>query len=220
MLEALLGATPSGTGPQPGDTTLLMHFDGSDGDTTFVDELGHSTRLARNGSSLKTDRAKFGPSSFFTNGGLVAIGESSDAGLQLTGAFTIEFWFNVSNQSQNVAMMGKGSNAFLQYFNGTIYMRDDSGTYQTTASVGFTNTWTHVAFTKSAANVWDAWVNGQRSGASTTSANTWGVQSAPLLLGSSLGYDAPWTGWIDELRICTNAVYSGPFTPPAAPFTL
>ena len=76
-------------------TRLLLHFDGSDGDTTFVDSaVGNiATHSFSGGGVLSSDQARFGPTSlrcYGVNGGVrVAAAPDWNFG---NSAWTIDCW--------------------------------------------------------------------------------------------------------------------------------
>ena len=75
-------------------TKLLLHLDGVNDGTTFVDSSDYNHTITRNTTVTKTAISKFGGSSAYFNGtnSYLNFGSSSDYGFG-TGAFALDFWF-------------------------------------------------------------------------------------------------------------------------------
>jgi hypothetical protein len=202
-------------------TKVLLHLDGANGSTTFTDERGHTfTALAA--AALSTTKSKFGGASLRPGAASTAAGITSPdhVDYQLTGDFTIEFWMNADNHTQNTLPVSKGDNAGIQWQGGVLDVYGDN-----TATVimsGAPNkpdgTWFHVAVTKQG-TTWRLFADGVML-TSATSSYTWGTAATKPLIVGAWG-SLPFQGYMDEFRIVKNkALYTANFTPPAAPFTL
>ena len=76
-------------------TSLLMHFNGTNGSTTMTDNSKNNTTVTSvNGTAISTAQSKFGGSSVLFDGtnDLLTIPNNSLFDLS-SGDFTIEFWF-------------------------------------------------------------------------------------------------------------------------------
>lgn len=203
-------------------TKALLHFEGTNGSTTFTDELGH-TFTAQGAAALSTTKSKFGGSSLRPGaaGTTAGITSPDHTDYRLTGDFTIEFWMNADNSSQSTFMLSKGSQATIQWWGGTLKVTGDQGaiTGLTGVPTYTPGTWMHVAVTKES-GVWRLFANGVKL-AEVTSSYTFGTTASTALViggGSTLTFQ----GYLDEFRIVKNkALYTAAnFTPPAAPFSL
>ena len=216
--------------------SLLMHFDGSNGSTTFTDNSPNNlTVTAYNGAAISTVQSKFGGASALfdgTNDYLTAIYNTSLLDWW-TANYTLEMWVyaisfpaatgsggsignligNMSfNSDTNYWSFGTNSsgNVKFYYYNGS----PQSFTSNLTLSL---NVWTHLALVKSSAGV-DIYVNGVKSSTTHTIVGT-PLSSAgtPLTIGSyTNGF---YQGYIDELRVTKGiARYTSNFTPSTTAF--
>lgn len=212
----------AGVGPNNAKTVSLLHFDGANGGTTFTDVKGKVWTVTAP-AALSNVQSKFGGTSYFNNGvGNISTPDSTD--LQITGDGTIEFFMFGTLSSAQVMVNKSIRGARIQYDSGFIevYTDQDNGgagnaglLKSSTAAVKL-NQWQHIAAVKHN-NVWTLYVDGAVA-AQATSTNTWGVSANPLLLGSYWSNGNPMAGYMDEFRFSQGAQYTGPFTPPTAPF--
>lgn len=219
MFEAMLMTSRPGSGVVTGDTKLLMHMDGVDSTTVFVEEKGRTVTQTggQAGPVIATARKRFGSASCRCPGaGRLSVSE--DAALRLNGDYTVEFWVYIATAeyNQNCAVMGKGA-SFLQYFNGTFYLRDD-GAYRASATIPSTDAWHHVAFTKDATGLTRLFYDGALYN-SVSGGTTFGTAAGtPFVVGSSDAFDTPFKCWMDDVRVSATCLYSANFTPPTGPF--
>lgn len=212
MLEALLATPAASGGPIAGDTVLLMHFNGS-----FADAAGN--QVTASGEPITQGiTVKYGSgAASFPGAGRLTVPDAT--GLRLNADWTIEGWMRVASAdyNQNTSMMGKGPLAWIQYFGGYIYLHDDAGSYRADANIGAADTWHHFAFTQGG-GVQEVFIDGTKRKTVTANAQ-FGNNTSSLIIGSSDGYNAPFKGLLDELRISRNRIYTANFTP-LGPFTL
>ncbi|NPV78265.1 MAG: LamG domain-containing protein [Anaerolineae bacterium] len=78
-------------------TKVLMHFDGENGSTTFIDESGISWTSV-GGALNTTSQFKFGTASGYLDGSNDQIYAGDTADLQLGLTFTIDFWFRAASK--------------------------------------------------------------------------------------------------------------------------
>ena len=217
-------------------TSLLMHFNGTNGSTTMTDNSKNNTTVTSvNGTAISTAQSKFGGSSVLFDGTNDYLTTTYNTSLLdwWTANYTLEMWVyaisfpaatgsggslgnligNMSfNSDTNYWSFGTNSsgNVKFYYYNGS----PQSFTSNLTLSL---NVWTHLAMVKSSAGV-DIYVNGVKSSTTHTIVGT-PLSSAgtPLTIGSyTNGF---YQGYIDELRI-TNGVarYTSNFTPSTTQF--
>lgn len=219
-------AAPFG-GAQVPDTqiSLLMHCDGTAGSGAFADSSTYTHGIT--GSALVDAGSKFGSGAakFSASGDYLSVG--ADATLNLgTGDFTIEFWVNPTGSVPNgfaVMMDWRPSGTTGQY--PTIYMYSGMQVvfFQSEADriVGpalSANTWTHIAVCRYAGTT-TLYVNGASAGTYNDS-NNYGVGSVVTLGKAGRDGNGQFYGSMDEIRVSKGiARYTGPFTPPNAPFT-
>ena len=217
-------SSAGGSDPYWGNVTSLLHFDGINGSTSFVDERGNSWSVMAGNPRLTTSTAKFGPSSLrLPNGGYVSSPTALGSGVG-AGDFTIEGWFLAVNQSHRGLMhtaltssvagiaIGHEDTAGGQwqvYFNGTSY---------TASGLPLVlNTWQHFALVRIGTTC-RLFISGNVVLTFTSPAN---VTAPSMVIGCYWNSAFPW-GWeggVDEVRFTVGVGrYSGNFTPPSAPF--
>ena len=221
--------TPSAT-PFVNDanTLLLIHADGTDGSTVFLDDNGIIGKniLAVGNAQIDTAQSKFGGSSalFDGTGDYLKV---TPVNFSLSSDFTIEFWVRLNTKADQI---------FVNYYNGSNYMGhisfesnngygflsyvDPSGFVLDAASGGLnyssTNTgqWYHIAHTRQG-NVYRHFVDGVLRD-STTRAGSLTIDQ--FTIGAQVGGTAGTNGWIDEFRVSNTARYIENFTPSTTPF--
>ena len=223
-------------------TSLLMHFNGTNGSTTMTDNSKNNYSFtATNGAAISTAQNKFGGSSMFFDGTNDYVinnnANSTWAFLHNNTTFTLELWFYTSVTttqtliSTNAASATIGIDLSLSNINSrdislSIY-RGVGGSYLSATSLGSvwsTNTWNHLAVVldKSVSTL-KIYLNGTQVATTSTSAFSFSSSdpSYALAIGryqfsSPAGY---YNGYIDELRI-TNGIarYTSNFTPPTEQF--
>jgi hypothetical protein len=221
------------------DTLLLLHMDGTDGSTVFIDDNGNhgTTRTAvavdaGNDATSDTSQYKFGDASLYLDG--------TDDYLEVGGAtflddfvntapWTIEYWIRPQSTSGFETHFGNwgGSSTrcfFLGSDNGTqltFYWVDSGGTIDTTTigknSGALTvNSWNHVALTNDGTN-FNLYSNGTR--VATGANDTIRAQAERTRIGASANDAEDFLGHIDEFRISTVERYSGTsYTQPTTRF--
>jgi S-adenosylmethionine/arginine decarboxylase-like enzyme len=177
--------------------THLLHMDGSNGSTSFVNSKDGG--VVTGGATTSTARSKFGTASANMAGGTIPLGT-----LNLTGVFTLEYWLYPVSTATVQGMIGPNTGDFFIGYNGaTSFGVARQGGWLIMASTGLptANTWNHIAVTRDASNLVSVYVNGTRI-ASGTLADTFG-NSAYRLEGNGGSY-------IDEFRLTKGvARYSG-----------
>lgn len=213
-----------------------LHFEGANGSTTFTDQRGKTYTKGGAGSAIiSTSQHKFGSSSLSLDGSAYLNCSSQLADFDFgTEAFTIEgfFYFNELDRSYislfgmmdsagntavsvTVPYTGSPPNTVLQLYNGY------AGGANTASGVINTNTWYHVAVTRSG-NTVRLFVNGMvRATLTVTQAINANYGTQPGLgLGRANGMSNTYlNGFIDDFRVTKGvARYVDTFTPPAATF--
>jgi hypothetical protein len=214
-----------------GSVELLLPFDGSNGATSTSDSSDRGNSITFNGNAqISTAQSKFGGSSLDLDG----TGDYLDVGgtywnsaLNSTD-FTVEFWvrFDSVAGTQRIVVNNSGSNGWgMTLWNGYVdaffhsgawrYMQVGDGSATQTAVS--TNTWYHVAWTRSG-NVWTLFLNGNIE-RQKTMAYTIATSSLNKLIigrrGDATGQEL--NGYLDDVRITVGvARYTSSFTPPTS----
>lgn len=223
------GTLSTSINPDWADVASLLHFDGTDGSTTFVDETGR-TWTAANGARIETDFSQFGgasgwfenvPGSGSENGSRISTPDHADLRFG-TGNWTVEGWFRPKAPGLGFgAFFRKGQNTAnglqLAVTPTQLTLRANTFTDTNVAVSLSSSAFTHVAFVRNGGNVL-FFVGGVLV---HTAARSFDHSSTdPLLIGSVTGDTRySYNGMIDELRITKGvALYTATFTPPSAPF--
>lgn len=208
------------------NVVLLMHCDGADGSTTFVDVKGHAL-TASGTAEIDTSQSVFGGAcgQFGSGSGYVSAAASADWNFG-TGDFTIEcrVRFNSTTGDRQIVGITSASNndSWAVFLNGgsTLYLGTSSGSHQRSASWSpATDTWYAVAVAKAGGNV-RFFVDGAQIGSAADTSN-WGTSTDALYVGREFARNnnSQFDGRIDELRI-TKGVgrYTGAYTVATAAF--
>lgn len=208
-------------------STALLHFDGTNGSTTFTDV--YSSTWSGSSATLSTAQQKFGPSSLLLPGGAF-ISTSNDIFAALLQDWTYEaFVYAISIGGSQVIFgsQGAGFSGVLLFLNGgVITLLCGSADGGTNWSVAFTSgatlstgTWYHVAGVRHGNN-FNTYLNGVSQGSATYSGSIIKGMTGQAIGAANAGGTSSWNGYVDEARISMGvARYTANFTPPAAPFT-
>lgn len=215
------------------NTVLLLHFNGADGATNFVDNSASNHSITAYGNAqIDTSQSKFGGASLLLDGdGDYATVPDSDNWDFGTGDFTIDFWARFN------ALSGGGFASFIDVSNsvedlgvqvlyphgggpGYIQIRFGGTVYNFTQTLAI-NPWYHIAVTRNGNNMY-LFLNGTQVG---TTQDVTGKDITGLTLGVCIGAEFagpgayPFNGWIDEMRISKGiARWTSNFTPPTAEY--
>ena len=222
------GFTPSTT-PFVNDsnTLLLLHMNGTDGSTLFLDDNG-ATRsrvgvTAVNQAQIDTAQSYFGGASALFDGASDYLVTGAPV-IPSTGDFTIEFWVRMTDLDTAYfggQFTGGSAGRFnMAYNNSTDKFQvfwNTGGDVTTTTSTGYsTNTWYHFAISRDGDNL-RLFIDGALE-ATTTGISGATMHQDEFWIGGLNG-QAFWTsGNIDEFRISNNARYTAAFTPETTPF--
>lgn len=214
--------------PPFSSVSLLAHFDGADGSTTFTDNSTYvQTLTAVNTITIKTAQSKFGGASLgpLTTGHLRSTSAQYVFG---TADFTIEGWlyavtstavaqrgfFQASTNTGDVqssigntiALLAGGGNNWTMY---------GAGATRTSATPIVTGVWHHFAVVRRNA-VTTLYINGNSV---LSFADTTDYVGTGLAIGAYFSATFRMDGYIDDFRITKGAArYSANFTAPIAAF--
>jgi YD repeat-containing protein len=204
---------------------LLLHADGSNGSTTFVDSsLDARTPTSVGTVSLSTSVKKWGSSSFaFTGAGAQVQYASNSAWNFGSGPFTVEFWWYLTDLAgDQVALTNYGgaSTGWVISQNGGRIEANLSGDVADISATGAltANTWHHIKLAGQAGSI-KLYVNEVQVGSTYTGAVAMDT-SAPMTMGGLL-ISGTWyirvKGYIDDVRI-TKGVARPPAGVPSQAF--
>ncbi len=224
-------AAGAATDPFFSSVSLLAHFDGTNGATTWTDSSSFAhTFTARGGSTaLSTAQIKFGTASLLPGGsGTQATGVLTSADLVMGSAvFTCECWiFPVTLPNSQKLIFGQWNDTgtTTNWFIGTDGTTSTklglwvNGSQVRASAAGAiaTGAWQHIAYVRTG-GTGTMYVSGA-SVFSGADSNNYSAAIKFTIGGASSGV-VYFTGHIDEFRLTKGvARYTGPFTPPTAPF--
>ena len=235
MLRRLMMAQPSGGGggdPYWANVVSLLHFDGSDGSTTFTDVTGKT--WLPNGTQIDTAQSQWGGASGLFDGSGDYITNNDFAALEFgSNDFTVEFWIRTTQTTDYASLIGKawvgspytgGWNIFLNSGSSgpmQIWCADYStgGPLMTASGTGYRDgNWHHVAWVREGDD-FTLYIDGTSV---ATATNSFAFQAANklLVIGDDITFGPrSYNGHMDDLRITIGvARYTADFTPPTAPF--
>jgi len=214
-------------------TKLLLHFDGSDASTSFVDECGHAF-TANGNAHIDVGDFVFGGASGIFDGVDDYISTADHADFALGSVdWTLECRFTCTDAAGvNRGLAGQQATALAADTSVTIY-RDAVGrivgrahvgstTYVVTGTTIFTdvvNTGFHkVAFIRSGSTL-KLFIDGVQEGGDVAITGSVNDVSASWLIGKVASQPDEWKGRIDEFRLSVGiARWTANYTPPDAPY--
>ena len=224
---------PSTPALDPSLTIVLLHFD-----TDYTDSSQTASVWSNNGAGQSISAtSKFGAGSLATLGtGGIRTQNITVCEALGSGNWTIEGWFNktaIGDDTNGLFMfMDGGGSGYQQPItlyikNGILYaaVRFDTSTrttisHQTTIVAGV---FTHYALVRNGATI-TLYLNGV-AGTTTINSGALSLYPTPFYAFISLAREVEYStatnlyGLHDEFRYRREAVYTGNFTPPTAPFT-
>lgn len=209
------------------NASLLLHFDGDDNGTVFVDSSKNALTVTAQGDAVtSTDQSKFGGASLYLPvGGDHLTVEASEGFNFGTGDFTIEFWWwplaesvgGVAAYTTTATEQGWG--VWVRFYDDQWQMLFDMPGFNTVIrTVTVTDeAWHHFAFSRRD-GLLRFFMNGTQAGSAESVPTSVTGGSDPILVGFET--EAGISGYLDEFRIVKgSAVYTANFTPPTAAYT-
>lgn len=218
------GGGGSGTDPNFANVKSLLHFNGTNGSTTFTDVRGTNSWSVQVGSpTISTTQSKFGGASLRLPDTGRNIISCTNANLASGSAdVTLEFWVYMNAISSWQYFTDSGdSNTFLTAISGGDLQLYQGGWRSLGCAAVTATTWTHIAYVRSS-GVWSGFVNGVK-GSSTYSYSGAITVSNKLCIGAQLlggpAYSYGMNGYMDDFRLTIGtARYTANFTPSASAF--
>lgn len=190
-----------GSDPYYAQRVIGLHFDGTNGSTTFVDNSPTpKTVTAVGAAALTTTNPKFGTAALGNAGGTNSRANiaANSAWAFGTNNFTIALWCRTA--SINGLLIGQFTNtagAWALYYGGAtlVYASRYANTNVFNRAVTlFNNGWNHVAVTRSGTTA-TLYINGVQNGATATDAANYGASGIDLYIGEQ------WNGALDDVLI-------------------
>jgi hypothetical protein len=195
-------------------TKTLLHFDGVNGSTSFVDETGKVWTASGN-AQISTAQSVFGGASglFDGDGDYISTPDSDDwrlDGGSNSNEWTVDFRVRFSSTSGDRILIGQGTDnsnrwrltkstdnylSFRQTVSGTINIQIDNS-WSPSANV-----WYHLALVKQGATGYKMFVEGTQLGSTQTDTTVLSNFAASLTVGITTGSSSYFAGYMDELRI-------------------
>ena len=220
------------------NTALMLHFDGSNGGTTFTDNApSPHTIMVSGNTNTSTAQKKFGTASgyFDGTGDFLRIATSGDGSYVMgTGNFTVDFWaydVKVADPDSTVVQIGRGQyGACIGYVHSggyfALYLSSSNGGWQIASATSMGAlpgaAWAHYALVRNG-NTWTTYKDGTQVSQFSSSASLY-VGDEDMQIGRYTYTDNSTTnemeGYIDELRVSKGvARWTADFTPPTAPYS-
>jgi hypothetical protein len=221
-----------GDDPYFSGVTLLMHMDGSDTGTTFIDVTGKTAINNGSGGSVTTSatQKKFGTASgWFRKAFSTYLTVPDDADFDFgTGDWTFECWAydtdDIDSDEHCLLSFEYGGDEFRLWRRNSTAGPTASGRYELRAGgTGLVNaidqrvqnTWQHIAAARASGTV-RLFIDGVLQGSASYSNNM--DCTSVVTVGNTSGGDC-WDGYIDDVRITKGfARYTTDFDPPTAAF--
>lgn len=225
------GGSSGGSDPHFSSVVLLLHADGTNGQTTTVDSSPVARAMTMTGSaSLDTTQKAFGTTSHRPGASPTQLTCAGTTDFFFgTGDFTVEGWFYISvvgGPYLIANMAASGSQGWYMTVdpsnNGRIVWGDNGAVNATygNGGISFLPAFEHLAVTRASGTL-RTFRGGalQHTVASHTTNYVRGSADSTISIGSRTSTGNILNGWIDEVRITKGiARYTAAFTPPSAAF--
>jgi hypothetical protein len=209
------------TGDEYGaNVSLLLHMDGSNGSTTFVDSSSNNFTISVFGDAqVSTTDPKFGTGSLTLDGNGDYLTTPADAAFAFgTGDYTVECWVYVNSGNTNHGLFtsgGQSSGLAVAIISGE-WRLSNAGAGGNTMGAVTTGAWQHLAVTRSGSSQ-RMFIDGTQLGSTYTDSTNFTDNQLKIgyYYSSSFAINAK----IDEFRVTKGvARYTANFTAPTAPF--
>lgn len=212
-------------------TVSLLHMNGTDGSTTFIDQT-RKVWTANGGAQIDTAQSKFGGSSLALDGTVDYIETPDSVDFTMgSGDFTVDMWFYRNGGNGTIRYLFGQANSTatdstrpyeIRLSTGNVLQANiyDTSQKQITGTTAITATgWHHAALVRTSSTV-KLFLDGVKEGTDLTGVGTL-VDSANKMAVGRLGENSglSWNGWIDEFRISKGiARWTSNFTPQATEY--
>ena len=187
------------------NVVLNLHGEGTNGaqNNTFLDSSTNNFTITRNGNTTQGTFSPYGQgwSNYFLPS-TASIDFPTTSNLNLTGNFTIDFWFNLSSIPATGYIFS--GTAFTIQFVTSNLICFDGATNQPILTAPSANTWYYISLVRSGTTV-TPYVNGIAGTSFTNSSTTVFTHSAGRL-GAAISSGAnPITGYLSNYRVSNTA---------------
>ena len=218
---------------------LMIHGNGANGasNNTFLDGSTNALTVTRNGTATQGTFSPFSQTGWgnYFNGSTDYLSLSSavanNMGSGTSSNYTIECWVFLNvlpsgspyyNNQYTILAGIAGSNGIYHLWGISstgYYTIDRAGNtyYNITGTIPTAGTWNHVAFVNTGTTL-VVYLNGT-SVASRSLTGTWYTSCAATYIGYNGYAGSYFNGYISNLRVTTNVVYTDTFTPSTTPLT-
>ena len=219
--------------PYFNNVSLLLHMNGSNGSTTFIDSSSNALTVTANGNAqISTAQSKFGGASALFDGNGDYLQTSTSTNLSLGNSdFTIELWARRGQSAPanaNFLQMSAGADLYSMLFGYTVsselqvYISSNNSSWDIAngklLGIPLVDTWVFYAITRSGSNFY-TFQDGTQQSTWTSSASIYQASNQVTIGKSQNTASEDYKGYIDDLRITKGvARYTANFTPPTAPF--
>lgn len=215
------GEASANTDPYIAYVDVLMHFNGTNGSTTFTDEKGHTATGVGN-AQISTTQSKFGGASLALDGSgdYVYLPSNSDWNIGL-GDYTIEFQFYANSFAGQPFILNCWESPYpwgMDFTSTNVRWSTAGGTVRLdTAHNISTGAWVAAAVSRQGTDT-RVFINGTQKGSTVTDSSSIGYTK--LEIGAKGDTNSNnFDGYIDELRISTGICrYTSNYTPQTAAF--
>ena len=235
--DLLSAASSQGGGPSDPyfyDVSLLLNGDGTNGaqNNTFLDSSTNNFTITRNGNTTQGSFSPYGTlwSNYFNSGTTDYLTTSGSALPSGTGDFTIQGWIFLSDTTANatkVITSGSATNSlgfrvgqsYHGNINGLGLTRYNAADNEYCSYTFSANTWYHIAVVRKSSVIY-FYINGVQQTTQGSGLGSYSLASAgtTYIAGDTNG-DEKYNGYISNLQVTNNAVYSSNFTPSTTPLT-
>jgi len=226
MLRRMMMAGGNGGGggdPNWASRVALLHFDGSNGSTTFYDEKLGGNWTGSGNAQISTAQSRYGGSSLLLDGTGDWIDTPDTAAWAFGGGdFFIEASIYIPDTTGVKTVISQwgtdpSDRALTFYVNGsTLTLAVHPGPTLASANGVTANAWHDVAAGRIGNTIY-VWLNGSRSGTTGSYSGTLPNPSSVIRIGADSNGNSPYQGYIDEVRVSALAGPSGNYTP-SGPF--
>lgn len=211
-----------GATPPASTVSLLLHMNGTNTSTNFIDSsLNGFTVIANGDAQISTAQSKYGGASGYFDGAedYLSVGDDSLFNFELQD-FTIETWLYMQGEGLQIIVAkwdASGTNSWQTFYNdGELVFMSSEETFIASASIT-SSQWTHLAITRQGTSL-RFFVGGNLIDTQTCANNISGTANLSIAANDiGIGGANFYTGYMDDLRIIKGeAKYTASFTPPTS----
>jgi hypothetical protein len=215
-------------GGQLSTVSLLLHMEGTNGSTTFIDNSTNNLTVTAYGDAqISTTNKVFGTGSALFDGDGDYLEITDVAPFEFGSEdFTLECWIYIYEGGGGTTIArwgGEGDGGYAFFFlvntsEGIVVYLNNANIPEVTGGTITPETWHHVCLVRNGTDL-RSFIDGQQVGTTATFTDPITPSTTVLRVGWDVYGNIPFNGYIDELRITKGAaIYTSNFTPPTEPF--